>query len=254
MQSDITAAFEAYVSASMRTLRDLGLTIRWGDDFDLFARIIERSGERYAPSPGFDPKARQGRDLDGLWLVAFDRGGKLVHTQAARCVDIRPDLVEHLRTCADAYEPAYLPFDLDDMDVTLSPSASRLSGRTVYHGEAWLKPGPNGIRGGAYLYIFSRMMIAQALARWRTDHVMGLITHKMGSRGLASRYGYMRCEQGAVVFNPHSPKAQDLWLVWMTAEEARCQMRLQPDYFVRTHMPVAEPMVEGTADRVAKVA
>ena len=113
MQSNNIHAFEAYVASSMQTLQSLGLTVRWGDDFDVFARIIARSGERYAPSPGFDPGSRHGRGLDGLWLVAFDRRGKLVHTQASKCVDIRPNLAEHLRIGAAAYEPAYLPFDLD---------------------------------------------------------------------------------------------------------------------------------------------
>ncbi|MEM9734277.1 MAG: hypothetical protein AAF903_12455 [Pseudomonadota bacterium] len=238
--------FENYVAEAAQCLKRMGIFIRWGDDFHVFKRILARNGERYAPAPGFDPAKEQGRGLEGLWLVAYDRDQRLVHTQASRLVSIEPNMKEHLSWGANAYEPAYLQFDLDNLDVNVSDDAMALSGKAVYHGEAWLLGGPKGIRGGPALYIFSRMMIAKALAKWNVDTVFGLITPNTGIKGLAQRYGYMRCEQGAMLFNAESEMPLDIWLVWMHAQEAKGQLRLSADYFVRMH--------EAMAERPAKVA
>lgn len=233
MQSEME--FKNYVTEGVRTLRNFGLAIRWGDDFSVFKRLIERNQERYVPAPGFDHEIERDVAIDGLWLAAFNGRGELVHTQASRRVNVEPNMKVHLKTGASAYEPAYLRFDLENMDVNLSPSAEQVSGPAIYHGEAWLKGGPNGVRGGALLFIFSRMMIAQAFARWDVEHIFGLITPNTGVKGLSERYGYMRCEQGAITFPKAPDLPTDLWLVWMKREEARHQLRLLPDYFAEMY-------------------
>ena len=220
-----------YVEEATQALERLGLSIRWGRDFDLFKRIILRDNKRYAPAKGFDPEFYSSDGLDGIWLVAYRRSGELVHTQASRRVSIASGMRKHLLFESSAYEPAYLKFDLDRIEVNLSPDASKIRGDAIYHGEAWLRGGPDGIRGGPALYLFSRMMIAKALSEWQVEHIFGLITPLTGIKGLPQRYGYTRCEQGTLVF-PDSPALpNDLWLVWMTAAEARMQLHLSPDYF-----------------------
>lgn len=228
MQS--TIEFRNYVENATKLLRGYGLHLRWGRDFRVFRRIITRHNERYEPAPGFNPDSYTTGMLDGLWLVAHNKAGDLVHTQASRRVVVSPDMHEHLKLEANAYEPAYLKFDLNNMEVHLSPSAAKISGEAIYHGEAWLKGGPDGIRGSAALYIFSRMMMAKALLNWDVDYIFGLITPFTGIKGLPQRYGYTRCEQGTIVFSNRA-LPNDLWLVWMTAEEVRSQLKLGPEYF-----------------------
>lgn len=234
--------FDNYIIDATKTLKEMGLTVRWGNDFEVFRRIISRNNERYVPSNGFNPEFYNSSQLDGIWLVAYRGSGELVHTQASRRVSISPDMHQHLLFEANAYEPAYLKFDLTNLEVNLSPDASQIKGDAVYHGEAWLKGGPDGIRGGSALFIFSRMMIAKALSLWEVEHVFGLITPFTGIKGLPQRYGYTRCEQGAITFIDRK-LPNDLWLVWMTEAEARSQLRLSPKYFDEMLAPSDEPVV-----------
>lgn len=238
-----TKRFSAYINEATRTLKALGLTVRWGNDFNMFKRIISRHDERYAPSHGFNPEFYSSSELDGIWLVAFRGSGELVHTQASRRVSILPGMREHLLFEANAYEPAYLEFDLGNLEVNLSPGALQIKGDAIYHGEAWLKGGPDGIRGGPALFIFSRMMIAKALLLWEVEHIFGLITPFTGIKGLPQRYGYTRCEQGAITFLDRTTLPNDLWLVWMTATEAQSQLRLRPKYFEELLAPPKEEAI-----------
>ncbi|MEM7067986.1 MAG: hypothetical protein AAF478_03805 [Pseudomonadota bacterium] len=239
--------FDDYVTEAIKVLREQGITIRWGDDFDLFRRIISRHDERYAPAKGFNPDNYETSELDGIWLVAYRGSGELVHTQACRRVSVRPGMSKHLQTEANAYEPEYLSFDLDNLEVNLSPDAAKIKGDAVYHGEAWLKGGPDGIRGGSALSIFSRMMIAKALSHWDVEYIFGLITPFTGIKGLPQRYGYSRCEQGTMRFLDQAELPNDIWLVWMTSEEARSQLRLTPRYFAEFLSPSEKAPVEKVA-------
>ena len=232
-----------YIEEAIVALKGLGLSVRWGNDFEVFRRIIARHDERYEPSHGFNPECYENGGLDGVWLTAFRGTGELVHTQASRCVSVKPNLVHHLRYESNAYEPAYLKFDLENLNVKLSPEAAQIRGDAIYHGEAWLKGGPDGIRGGPALFIFSRMMIAKALLLWDVQHIFGLITPFTGIKGLPQRYGYTKCEQGAITFPKRPELTSDLWLVWMSREEAKLQLTLRPQYFMELMAPPEQEVV-----------
>jgi len=226
-----TTTYTKYIHEATKTLKQQGFSVRWGNDFDVFRRILSRHDERYEPSNGFNPDYYEDGELDGVWLVAYRGTSELVHTQASRRVSVGTSMRQHLLTRANDYEPAYLKFDLNNLDVNISPDASQITGDAIYHGEAWLKGGPTGIRGGSALYIFSRMMMAKTFFLWDVEHIFGLITPFTGIKGLPQRYGYMRCEQGAITFVDKTTLPNDLWLVWMTAAEAQHQLRLSPGYF-----------------------
>ena len=223
--------FDDYVIEATRALLKQGFTIKWGQDFHRFNRILSQSNERPASASGFNPDFYQCEKLDGIWLAAYRKPGELIHTQACRRVTILPNMDQHLKTAANVYETETFKFDLDNLEINLSPEASRIKGEAIYHGEAWLKGGPDGVRGGSSLFIFSRMMMAKVFSLWRANYIYGLIPPYIGIKGLAQRYGYTRCEQGAVTFLDQTSFPNDLWFVWMTAEEAKSQLRLRPKYF-----------------------
>lgn len=232
--------FNKYLDESTKVLKTMGLTIRWGHDFGVYGRLIAKHCERYPPALGFKPENYKEDKLDGVWLVAYRNTGELVHTQACRKITILPNMKTHLQTQATAYETENFKFNLENLEVNLSPDATKISGDAIYHGDAWLKGGPAGVRGGAALFILSRMMMAKALSLWDTDYIYGLIPPFAGTRGLAQRYGYTRCEQGAVTFTDLPTYPNDLWFVWLTAAEAQMQMRLGPRYFVEMMTPKEE--------------
>jgi len=242
-----TTEFDDYIDEATTTLKEMGITVRWGNDFNVFERIISRHDERSAPGLGFRPEYNHPDRLDGVWLVAYRGAGELVHTQACRRVSILPDMRTHLQTGATAYETETFKFDLDRLEVNLSPEAAKMKGDAIYHGEAWLKGGPGGIRGGLALCIFSRMMIARALSLWDVEHIYGLIPPFPGIKGLPQRYGYTRCEQGAVTFLDRTTFPNDLWFVWMTTAEAQSQLRLKPRYFEEMLAPPKEAAVSKVA-------
>jgi len=220
-----------YINAATNVLSNLGLTVRLGQNFEIYRRIIANQSERYMPEAGFSPERYQSNELDGIWLVGYSEKGELVHTQACRRISIAPNLETHLRTRSNDYFPKSLKFNPDKMEFNLSPDASKISGNAIYHGDAWLKSGPDGIRGGPALPILSRMMIAKVMSLWDTEHIFSFVSPNTALKGLPQRYGYTRCEQAAVRFLDLTTMPNDLWLTWMTKAEAQVLLRLRPSYF-----------------------
>ncbi len=227
--------FDQYRQDATNILKTHGIRVRWGHDFTSFKRIVARQPDRPAPAPGFDPTSETTDKVDGIWLAAYDQTGELIHTQATRLMNIAPNMAEHLATRGDCYEPAYWKFDSQRSKLMLTPAASAITGPAVYHGENWVKGGRNGYRGGPYVYLFCRMMMAAAIERWQPPHIYGFVTPGNAARGLPQRVGYHRCEQGTLEFQQDDGAAPvELWMVWMTLEEALCNLRLPPEYFAET--------------------
>ncbi|MEL6505155.1 MAG: hypothetical protein AAFO61_01400 [Pseudomonadota bacterium] len=230
-----TLNFENYETQARKILREDGIQIRWGNDFANFKRLVARCPERHAPAPGFDPDHARGQNLDGIWLAAYNGSGTLIHTQAARREVITPNFSHHLSHEGECYEPSYWRFDSERSATAMTPAAAAITGDAIYHGENWVKGNPNGYRGGHFIYLFCRLMLARILQTWDAAHIYGFVTPETASRGLAQRVGYMRCEQGTLTFEQDNAPDVELWLVWMTREEALFNLRLEPAYFVKRY-------------------
>ena len=231
---------EALIRYRERTaglLRRAGLSLEWGSDFDRFKAIIADGVDRQAVAPGFDPACTR-RPLDGIWLVARDGRGAVVHTQATRCVTVAPDMGTHLATALDEYEPAYWRFEMDRLALSLTSQAGAIAGPSVYHGEFWVKGGPSGVRGGAAMPLFSRLMLAAALERFDARHFYGFMVPINCLRGLPQKMCYTRCEQGSIRFDQDDGRDPiELWMTWMTAEEADHSLHIEPETFLRLMKP-----------------
>lgn len=236
---DYQSIGKSYVREATACLKELGVRVRLGTDFEDFRRAIERQSDRAAQAPGFDPRHELGEGLDGIWLAAYDQDGEVVHTQAARLETIAPDMRTDMINAGGRYEPSYWQFDRKPLDVRLSPEAQAISGRAIYHGEFWLRGGAKGIRGRSTVFLLSRLMIAANLARWPdAAHSYGLLTPQNCAKGLPIRAGYTRCEQRTLVFSGGKGKPPiELWMMWMTQGEMVHTLSSDPSYFVETFEP-----------------
>lgn len=230
MNQEYLIAFENKATA---VLAEEGITLRWGKDFNAFQLLLAQQPERHDIAPGFNPAHHRGAGLDGIWLAAYDENGVLIHTQAARHMTIEADFQDHMTNAGECYEPSYWKFDSKRSRVSLSPPAAAIKGSAAYHGENWMLGGPNGYRGGHYIYLFCRLMFSRILQEWNVDTIYGFVTPQTGPRGLSQRVGYLRCELSTVVFEQNDSDPVELWLVWMTREEAQFVMNLPPEYYVR---------------------
>ena len=225
--------FIEYRERAAALLRRAGLSLEWGEDFEHYKAIVAAATDRFDVAPGFDPQRARG-PLDAIWLVARDGRGQVVHTQATRRVSIAPDMQNHLAHDLDIYEPAYWRFRMERLTLSLTSQARAIAGACVYHGEFWIKGGPSGVRGRSAMPLFSRIMLAAALERFDAGHFYGFMTPVNCLRGLPQKMCYTRCEQGSIRFDePDGRDPIELWMTWMTREEARHSLDVDPATFVR---------------------
>ena len=78
------------------------------------------------------------------------------------------------------------------------PGAHRINGRVTYHGDVWLKGGPDGYRGTGVSAVLARYALASALMTWSPDYVFAFMPQPIAFKGLAEREGYMHAEPGAL--------------------------------------------------------
>lgn len=229
-----------------RIMFDSGVGLMIGRDLGEFKRYAEQQPDKGHLHPAFDIDEPGNRDMEGLWIIGRRRNGEIVHTQAIKLIDLGDrSFGEYLKRNVSEYRSHGYDFDLDRTDIFLTDAAARMSGRITYHGELWLKGGPDGIRGGSNVILLTRLMLLVAMQVWAPDYMFGLQSPMTACRGLSTREGYSRCEQQSIVWYPSDGSSpEEDWLVWMSAEDASFNLRLPPEFFVS--------LFEKRADRVAK--
>ncbi len=231
MSVEDTLSTVQYIGAITEMATSLGVHLRVGTNFDEFRDIPKSQPQRAPIAPIFDPDFSDISSSNGFWVSGCNDVGEIVHTQAMCLIDLSgSNLAEHMQTRLGDYRPHGDKINADQSHCILTPAASAITGKVAYHGELWLKGGPNGYRGGCLAAILPRLVLATSLLRWPLDFIIGIMEPIAVCRGLAAREGYMHVEQHSILWNqPGASVPFEEWIVWMSGDDARFNLRVPPE-------------------------
>ncbi len=240
MEQDREALLSQQISEFATAISGYGINLQIGTDFNEFLEIPSRQSLRHPINPMFDPNQSEISRSNGFWLLARDKSGEIVHTQAMKLLDLtQTNLEEYLKT--QSWDLRSHGYDFDDSKTIckLTESSSKITGRITYHGELWIKGGPNGFRGGSLSILLTRLMILLAMLRWKPDFMIGLQSPMTAFKGLAAREGYTHMDQRSIQwFQRNSNVMMEDWLIWMNYSEAEFNLRIPPNYLFKLFEPM----------------
>lgn len=212
---------EHLMPAYVNVITQLGVKLEFGNDFGTLDQICKTIPEKHGVGPAFDQQEISPRPIDGVWMIGR-RGTEIVHTQAIKKLDLaRTTLERHLAHHSADFRIGGLDIDVPNSTWNLTHAAREISGTITYHGELWLKGGPDGIRGGCLSTLLTRLMLMIAFQKWSPDYFIGIQAAGTSCRGLATREGYMRTEQRSIFWKRRDGLDPiEGWLVWMNRDEA----------------------------------
>ncbi len=233
MANEHKLKFLHYVSDLNQYAKRLGLHLHYGQDFAEFRDTLKLQPLRHPINPAFDPDSCRLPDDAGFWIIGYDGKGEIVHSQAIKLLQLEGGTLEaHLQRRLWDFRTAGYRFDRHRCHWLLTPEARKIAGTVTYHGELWLKGGPNVFRGGSLVILLTRLMLLKAYLKFDPDFMTGLQSPMSSCRGLGVREGYLRSEQRTIVWALEgSDTFEEDWLVWMTREEAEFNLRLPPSFF-----------------------
>ncbi|SEW04648.1 hypothetical protein SAMN05444851_1067 [Aliiroseovarius sediminilitoris] len=202
-----TFAGAQYVTAILDMASEHGLVIEMGSDFDLYESHINTHRAHQPIGAPFDPKRHEMNEHNGFWIVGWNEQGTLVHTQAMRRFNLGGlTLSDYLGQNFRDFPPVGLDLDMERSCYQPGPGARRISGKTCYHGELWVK-GDDRYRGTGLPGLLARFALATCVLRWSPDHIFGFMPERHAFRGLAEREGYMHTDPSALAWYPKGSNA-----------------------------------------------
>lgn len=219
MQPWHSSLFSAITHLTGRA-RDEGLYLTVSDDFDALIEAARRAPGRAPIAPAFDPRVCELGAQNGFWVLGTDGQGQVSHLQAVRLIDTgRRTLRQHLNTHLLEFAPPQCAVD-PDKSASEAPTTKALGGRLCYHGELWLRGGPDGFRGRGLSAVLTRLGIVLAYLRWAPAVTFALVSAWSIEKALTDAYGYINAEpKGAVWSIEGRAEKQEEWLVWITPEQ-----------------------------------
>ena len=151
-----------------------GLSVQIGTDFDEYREILLRDRPKQALGAPFDPDIQNLNAGNAFWLTGCDLDGDLMHTQAARLLDLKHEnLGGYMFNRFREFPPAIPDIDLDRSRFRASPGARNITGRVIYHGEVWMSDKPGLFRGNGLSTVLARYGLLTAMQRWNPDYILG---------------------------------------------------------------------------------
>jgi len=223
-----------FISRVTQTAADAGVNIQVGDDFTDYAEIVGYARPEQVLGDPFDCTKQYIPKGSGFWIIGRDRHGELVHTQAMKMVDLRgAKLGDYLHKNFRSFPPPWQDLDMNGSKCRPGPSARRISGSVVYHGEFFLKPGAEGHRGTGLAGILARLAMAVAWTRYSPDYVFGFMSRGLSFNGFAERNGYMHCEPNTLTWvTKDCARKMEAFMVHNTREDIDFLMSIPVDDMV----------------------
>lgn len=221
IQSQNDSAF--FIASSQDILRQGGIDVQIGTDFEEYREILLRDRPNQPLGAPLDPKLQNLNEGNAFWLTGRDADGDLMHTQAARLLNMKgEDLGGYMYNHFREFPPAIPDLDLDRSRFRASPGARHISGRVIYHGEVWMGEKPGLFRGNGLSTVLARYGLLTAMQRWNPDYIFGFMARTVAFKGFAERMGYMHNEPGALRwFRKGSDMPLEGFLSYLSNDEAR---------------------------------
>lgn len=223
--------------------RGLGLETRVSSDFQAFAQLRQKVRGKIV-SPMFDPQAAALSSDRAFWVGQYDAGGQCVALNAFRIDHVEPNLAHWvLGWMVGLYmrrSELIVPSHLEPPAGTRS---ARVSGKLVYHGEAWIDP--KAVRAREAVEILPLLGMMLAYIKWNPDALWAVGSANMATRGLYARFGYPSVEPAFLRWE-WLPDGADA-IEWLALAE-----RIDLDFIVQRHL--AEMEGAGQISRMSTLA
>lgn len=206
-----------------RAFRDHGLRLAFCNDFAILKAINQANQDSWYPLiPAYDTRGGAGPG-NAYFFIAYDRE-EVVATVVGRVHDMPDGFTEHCRSLRLMYDDPAMASDGESC--TLLGNAARagdaITGRVVFSGGGWCKPGK--ARGRGLASFLARLSRCYALSRFGTDWTVSTVRKAHIAGGLVRAYGYTRLDFEFRWRSPASPgapssAADPLAIVHMPREE-----------------------------------
>lgn len=224
-----------FIATSGKILDAQGIEVTIGSDFDLYADIVAEERPSQKLGDPFNPKLHALDEKTAFWLIARNELGDLMHTQAFKEIDL-DDLTmsTYLMRNFKDFPPPIPGVDLAKSRYRATPGAHRITGRTVYHGEAWMAPDDGLYRGTGLSSVLTRSGLLEVTRRWDPDWIFGFMLRAVAFKGFAERVGYMHAEPGALKWAIHGREQLiEAFMVYLSREDAAFMLDIPVEELVR---------------------
>ncbi|PBB98904.1 hypothetical protein [Mesorhizobium sp. WSM3862] len=198
--------------------RKSGLKFKMGGNFEDYAEITTNIAGKSPTDPSFRPDCSRLDAGRAFWIVGEDQSGKVAHVQALRMDNLMAtNLVRHLESLKGFYANPKSRAGSGSSCICRAPTAQKITGRVVYHGDIWLR---EDFRGQGLPRTFASIAFGLAWVKWSPDFIYALVHTWSIEKGVADQYGYLHREaHGAILSLPDRRIEEDDWLIWLTRRE-----------------------------------
>lgn len=142
-----------FLASSQDILLRNGISICVGTDFDAYAEMLKEERPQQVLGAPFNPERHNLNESNAFWLTARNKDGLLMHTQAAKMLNLKGRaLSQYMLNGFREFPPAIPDLDLERSRYRAGPGAHRIRGKVVYHGEVWMNGRAWSISGQGAVY------------------------------------------------------------------------------------------------------
>jgi hypothetical protein len=190
---------DRFVATSAEIFQRYGLTLEVGHDFGAYCDMLAQVRPDHKLGAPYDPERHSLDAKTAFWIVGRTAAGDIVHTQALRMLNLNAMSVgEYFTTHFREFPPSVPDLDLNRSRFRAGPGAKRMHGTVAYHGEFWIAPGADSLRGQGMSCVLGRYGFWQAIQHWDPDHIIAFMTKAIAFKGLAERTGWMHTQPSAL--------------------------------------------------------
>ena len=207
------------LSKLIRQIENKGITVTVGTDFRTYRDIRYAQSDKRDMCPVFDALYNFIDDSNGFWIIGHNEAGEVVHTQGVRKLDLGSmTLKQHFVVHAEKYLTVGLMPSSDRAYLEMPYAIRELNGTFCYHGEFWLKGGPQGFRGKDLTQPLTLLGLELAYAEWNPQLIFCLVPTTVAVKGATVRYGYSHAEP-CLWKSPEGEILMEELVTWMTRED-----------------------------------
>ena len=232
-----------FIATSRDILLQNRISVSVGSNFYEYRRILATERPQQVLGAPFNPDVHNLNSGNAFWLVGRDSEGELMHTQAARLIDLKKqNLSRYMLKKFREFPPAIPDLDLQRSRYRAGPGANRITGRVIYHGEVWMGDEPGRYRGTGLSTVLARSGLLVAMQRWNPDYIFGFMAQTVAFKGFAERMGYFHNEPGALRwYRQGVDKPLEGFLTYLSNEDTRYLL----------DMPFANPLAAQSQSKAA---
>lgn len=213
--------YSCYIAELFEKAQAFGIHLELRTDFGYLMRLCEDLPNKPYPTAMFNPLHHHIGPENGFWLKGTNDQGLITHIQAIRFDDLTgTNLAQEYERLTAFYFDPMVSAEESEICHSFAPIARRITGRTCYHGENWLRPGDHGLRGKGLSRILPKIAMGLALIRFNPDYLFGFGYDKLVNNGVILQYGYHHFQPGVIRWHrPSRDKPLDVWLAWMERQD-----------------------------------